>query len=101
MTWSVFLWGGQEGDAAALLAPGLGCGEGGNRPRLFMCGQPSGTPTLWAAPSVPRLVLPRGQLNSCAFLSSQLLLPVPQSVTSCPRWLSGCLWVALWLPGCR
>lgn len=77
MTWNVFHQRGREGDAAALLTPGLGCGEGGNRPWVFVYGQPRGTSLLWVAPCIPLLVLPWGQLNSRAFLSL-LLLPVPQ-----------------------
>lgn len=55
MTWSVFLWGGWEENAAALLTPGLGCGEGGNGPRLFVYGQPAVSPALFSLGAVELL----------------------------------------------
>lgn len=91
MTWSVFLWEGWEGDAAALPTQS-GLWEGGR--------ERTSAPCVWSAPRhTPCLVLPWGWLSSCT-CRSPLLLPVPWAVSSFSQWLFGWLWVVFgfWAP---
>lgn len=76
------------GDAAALLTPGLGCGEGRNGPQLFEMVIPMVQPHFGQLPLHPCLVLLGGQLNSC------LSVPPAAACLSTCHLLSGFLAVS-------